>query len=409
MLIQASATSVIRRRTWYRYPVGRGLLRGDALKNCAGLNSGVVMEKSVDLKSKQHGKKLTWQARSVLLFVGVCSSLLALEVVVRVVGVLAGHNGWSDRPYAFFMPSHAHSLQDSDRHPKAPGVFRIAVVGDSFTFGPHLQLVDTFPKKLEQLLNVGASGSGARVEVLNRGHNGASTVVEVELVRRALEESPDLLVLEVTLNDAEPQPLSPQERAAMFRPEWLHWRIFSVWRSLGFVAKRINNTRAVQNYIEYHRKFFEQPETHAQFFAALQKIAAQAQGAKVPLVGVIFPLFDFVINDGYPFKATHTLIERDLAQAGIGVIDLLRAYRNIPPERLQVIPGEDNHPNEIAHRIAAEHLLAALVHDHLVPEAVAPAHLYPFRKHQKEDSIQPGKALARAARRVHPTPAPSGS
>jgi hypothetical protein len=91
------------------------------------------------------------------------------------------------------------------------------------------------------------------------------------------------------------------------------------------------------------------------------------------------------------------------------VIDLLRAYRNIPPERLQVIPGEDNHPNERAHRIAAEHLLAALVHDHLVPEAVAPTHLYPFRKHQKEDSIQPGKVLARAARRVHPTPAPSGS
>jgi hypothetical protein len=367
------------------------------------------MDSTANSKARQHGKKLTWRARAVLLCVGVCSSLLALEVVVRLVGGLAGQAGWNDRPYGFFMPSHAHSLQDSDRHAKSPGVFRIAVVGDSFTFGPHLQLVDTFPNKLEQLLNVGASGSGARVEVLNRGHNGASTVVEVELVRRALEESPDLLVLEITLNDAEPQPISSQERAALYRPEWLHWRIFSVWRSLGFVAQRINNTRSVKKYIEYHRKFFEQPKTHAQFFAALQRIAAQAQGAKVPLVAMIFPFFDFVINDGYPFKETHTLIQRDLAQAGIGVIDLLGAYRNIPPERLQVIPGEDNHPNEIAHRIAAEHLLAALVHDHLVPEALAPTHLYPFRKNQKEPSMQPGKALTRAARRVQPAPDSSDS
>lgn len=338
------------------------------------------------------------KAKLVLLGLGFVVSLAAIEVAVRLAGSLVKPERWSDRPYAFFLPSDSYTLQDSKRHPKQPGDFRIAVVGDSFTFGPHMQLTDTFPKRLEQMLNTNAGVQ--RVEVLNRGHNGASTFVETELVRLALEESPDLLLLEITLNDAEPHPLTPEERAAVYQPKWLTWRIFSWWRSLGMLARRIHNSQTVRNYVDYHQRFFTEPEPHAAFASALKRIAAQAAQAKVPVVAVVFPLFDFPINEQYPFTETHEIIRRDLEAAGIRAIDLTRAYRNVPPERLQVIPGVDNHPNEIAHRIAAERILAALAKEQLVPPATLPTHVYRARTDMKSKSSDPARIWPRASRIV---------
>jgi hypothetical protein len=338
------------------------------------------------------------KSKLVLLGLGLVVSLVAFEVAVRLAGSLVKPERWSDRPYAFFLPSDSYTLQDSKRHPKQPGDFRIAVVGDSFTFGPHMQLTDTFPKKLEQMLNTNVGAP--KVEVLNRGHNGASTFVETELVRLALEESPDLLILEITLNDAEPHPLTPEERAAVYQPKWLTWRIFSWWKSLGMLAKRIHNSQTVQNYVDYHQRFFKEPEPHAAFASALKRIAAQAAEAKVPVVAVVFPLFDFPINEQYPFTETHEIIRRDLEAAGIRSVDLTRAYRSVPPERLQVIPGADNHPNEIAHRIAAERILAALGKEQLVPPATLPTHVYRARTDIKSKPSDPARIWPRASRIV---------
>lgn len=340
----------------------------------------------------------TRAAKLLLLCFGLALSLGAVEVAVRVAGNFSKQARWNDRPYAFFMPSNSHTLQDAKREPKVSGVFRIAVVGDSFTFGPHMQLGDTFPKKLEQMLNTNSEAQ--HVEVLNRGHNGASTLVETELVRLAIQESPDLLILEITLNDAEPHLLSPEERAAVYQPRWLTWRVFSYWKSLGLLAKRIHNSQTATNYIEYHRKFFEEPETHAGFASSLSRIAAQATEAHVPVIAVIFPLFDFPIDQRYPFKETHRIIRNDLKAADIPWIDLTRAYRNIPPERLQVIPGIDNHPNEIAHRIAAERILAALAKEELVPALTLPSRVYRGRKDVRSESSNPAKIWPRASRMV---------
>jgi hypothetical protein len=54
------------------------------------------------------------------------------------------------------------------------------------------------------------------------------------------------------------------------------------------------------------------------------------------------------------------------AEAGARVVDLLPAYRGLRSEVLVVNGPLDEHPNEIAHRIAASVLLRAL-------DEVAPA------------------------------------
>jgi len=343
-------------------------------------------------------KQITLTARLALFGAGIAVSLLTLEGAFRIAAPLLKPQKWSDRSYAYFIPEDAQTLQDVVPHPKAPGTFRIGVVGDSFTFGPNMQLSDTFPKRLQGMLNL--NNGAPRVEVLNRGKTGASTEVEVELVRKALKEDLDLLVLEITLNDAEPHILTRAERDATFNSPWLKWKIFSVWKSLGFVATRFHNTLTVNRYIDYHSKFFKEPVTAQRFEAALMRIKAQAEAAKVPLLAMVFPLFDFPINDRYPFVEAHGIIHSKLEKIGISSIDLTRAYQNIPPARLQVIPGRDNHPNEIAHRIAAERLLAALVDRKLLPEATLPKRVFRTRKEMAGFKANREKVWGKVARGV---------
>jgi len=349
------------------------------------------------MRNSSNALKLGLVARIILAFSGVLISVLCFEILFRLLIPATGPKkiGWTDRPYAYFMPEGATTLQDASPTPKREGVFRIAVVGDSFTFGPNMQLADTFPKKLEWMLNL--NQEAPRVEVLNRGVCGASTFSEVEVVKQVLNEQPDLIVLEITLNDAEHHILSRDEREEIFGAPWLKWKLFSWWRSAGFVASRIHNSRTVSQYIDYHSKFFKDSASFDRFDRSIASIVAQGRAANVPMMAVLFPLFDFPIDDRYPFADVHKIVASSLAKHSLELLDLRSAYVGIPPERLQVIPGDDNHPNEIAHRIAAEHLLATLVDKRLVPESSVPRAVFRVRREIRERGANAGKVFKQAA------------
>jgi hypothetical protein len=82
------------------------------------------------------------------------------------------------------------------------------------------------------------------------------------------------------------------------------------------------------------------------------KVAADAH--HVPFAAVIFPLFDFPIDESYPFKELHQHIADFLVSRGIPTLDMQKVFSGLNVTRLQLIPGRDSHPNERAHRIAAE-------------------------------------------------------
>lgn len=330
----------------------------------------------------------------IIAVIGLSLSLLLVEVAFRFLQPGKKVRKWSDRPVGYFLPSNAQSLQGDAVEPKQKGTFRISVVGDSFTFAPHMQYQDAFPEKLERFLNLNKGATP--VEVLNLGVSGASTVTEVALVHKALESSSDLVVLEITLNDAEPKLLSPAEKAELYDAPYLSARIFKVWRSLGFVASRLHNTTTVSRYIEYHTKYFKDPGTFKRFDESLAEMKRAAQAASIPLVAMVFPLFDFPIGDRYPFRESHEIINKALERNGITALDLRPFYRDIPPERLQVIPVADNHPNEIAHRIAAERLLIFLAANNLIPSNTVPRRVYRARRALRDKSANREKFFGRS-------------
>jgi hypothetical protein len=84
---------------------------------------------------------------------------------------------------------------------KPKDTIRIIAVGDSTTFGEGLNLEDTYVKQLETLLN---NCCHRKVEVLNFGANGASTINELELIqKKSILYNPDILLLQMDPNDSD--------------------------------------------------------------------------------------------------------------------------------------------------------------------------------------------------------------
>lgn len=143
-------------------------------------------------------------------------TFVAAELTLRVLGVsypvfwtvdehvgLAlrpGTTGWFRDEGNAYVSINAHGMHDRPRDPaKPPGVYRIAVLGDSFMEALQVPLEQGFCAQLEARL----AKSGRNVEVLNFGCSGYGTAQELLTLRHRVKAfSPDLVLLAVlTGND----------------------------------------------------------------------------------------------------------------------------------------------------------------------------------------------------------------
>jgi hypothetical protein len=156
-------------------------------------------------------------ASALLLVVSVAVALTLVEVGLRLTA------GWrsSSRSHMIADPIHHHRLRPNwsravlgapfetnslalrDREiavPKPPGVFRILMLGDSFTEGAGFTLETTPPKLLETFLN--ERRCGPRFEVVNAGVASYSPILEYLLLTRVgLGLEPDLILLAFDMTD----------------------------------------------------------------------------------------------------------------------------------------------------------------------------------------------------------------
>ncbi len=307
---------------------------------------------------------------------GTMIALGALEVVVRLATPSKPSQGptWSDRPLFYFRSPGAPSMQGYPYSPtKEAGTFRIAVVGDSFTFAPYMQFTDTFSSKLEQMLKV--SGTQRKVEVINYGVPAYSTSHEVEVVKKAVAEGADLILLQITLNDPEVKHHKPsgitenmQDKFGALKMTGAVGRLAQHWKTLGFVLTRLHNTKTHRAYIEYFNDLFSNPRSWKPFVASMTEIVDTAKAGHVPVISVVFPLFGLPMDERYPFYEIHKKVVDLMSSLNVPILDVSEIYKGIPLEHLQVIPGVDRHPNEIAHRMAAEKIYLWLEQRNLIPK-----------------------------------------
>ncbi len=313
-------------------------------------------------------------------FIALASCLVALglvEVCVRYFFLgRAPAAGWTDRPPYYFRAEASKTLQDYAHETQKPeGVFRIAVIGDSYAFAPYMQFTDAFPKKLEQMLNLNAGVP--KVEVINYGVPAYSTSHEIATTEQAIAEGADLVILQITLNDPELKPYRPTginltltDKFGGIKFEGFMTSLVSYWKTLGFVLERLHNANTHREYGQYFIDLFENPRTWNPFRDSMKKLHEKCKAAGVPSVAVVFPLFGTPLDGSYQFTAIHQKLGGLLQELAVPTLDLFELYKGIPIDRLQVIPGADRHPNEIAHRMAAEKIYGWLEERNLIPDAV---------------------------------------
>lgn len=228
-----------------------------------------------------------------------------------------------------------------------PPPARIAILGDSFTFGFGVAADETYPNVLERRLEA-ELGAGA-VEVLNLGVGGYSTRDEALVLRhRALAWDPGLVVVGYVLNDPEIDPIQPLH--AYFQ-EVAWWQRSNLLR----LAARVRWNRELARFGNDYVRSLHDPAGR-KWRSVVESFASMAEAAgerSVPVLVAIFPMTEAKPWADYPYRDLHAQVAEAARAAGLEALDLLPAFEPVPGEALRVGP-RDRHPNERAHALAAE-------------------------------------------------------
>jgi hypothetical protein len=302
-------------------------------------------------------------AEASLLLLGFIAGLLSLEALVRVASPSPlRRSGYSIvRGGASFRPENSAGYRDFE-HPKKkpPGVHRAVFVGDSFTYGAGVLFEDAFPRRVARGLTTDRNEPWEAVVL---AIPGIDTEREAAIVREeAFAYEPDLLFVAYVLNDAFGREADEQRRAVAWQeeqkgaqgpPRW--WRRSAL---LSLVKDRLDATTQNRARIRNYRALYQDDHPgYRSVLRGMKEIATLAQEHRVPLIVAVFPLFGNPMDRGYPFEAVHQKLASDFRSLPIMYLDLLPFYRGLDWKLLVVEGGADEHPNEIAHRIAAEALL----------------------------------------------------
>ena len=267
-------------------------------------------------------------------------------------------------PWAVESRYNALRFRDAEVTPRAPGRKRVLLFGDSFTEGQGVKEGDTAARVLGRLLE------GRGFEVRNAGRRGLDFPELFEAFESALAYEPDVVVYGLVLNDAvqppafrerqsfvndwildrERLPDAPAEEGRLFRSrlfELLSGRV-EAWR-----VGRATTRWYLDMWGDANRAGRERTEEY------IVEMKRQLEGRGARLLVAPWPLF-VSLDRGYPFAPAHETIRRFCLGAGIAHHDLLPAFQGRPTAELWV-HAVDRHPNEIAHRLAAESLLPAVL------------------------------------------------
>jgi hypothetical protein len=352
--------------------------------------------------------------------VGLGFGLILLEVGVRVFGLyrfpphdfvqphpevgwghIPGKEGfWEVGGQRIPVKINSKGLRDKEySYEKDRGVFRILVLGDSFTEGFQVPLEDTFCKVLERRLNKG----GRHVEVLNAGFAGIGTDYELLFFsREGYKYRPDLVLLAFFGNDISDNFRSKdildgrgihvayEKKGAVVRLKQLLAKNSCAYNYLGLVLparvpvvagwlmklgllssqpldtdKREGRSHTSVFAKEYSGELLRAWELTEMLISQLEKQVRES-GASLLVVNVPFAeqmherqfqsqgAVSGTEGVEWDFEKPDKLLSRFLGDYGIPFLDLLAAFRKQAEKTDLYYTGSDGHWNVAGHRLAGE-------------------------------------------------------
>jgi lysophospholipase L1-like esterase len=278
---------------------------------------------------------------------------------------------------------------------KPAGVKRVAVIGDSITFGNNLPLEQNFSSLLEQRY----SSSDDKVEVLNLGLGGYDTLQEVATLEDlGLPMEPDHVVLAFCINDIgiasgnlnyikrlQKYGNSPLYRSRLAQLVRVQFDRIEAARELeqgnrketfretyeGQIADLAGDQKLLQlmqklkrgiNHEKqnYYLPAYSSPIKVGRLRYAFEQLAQLSKQKQLPVTVVLFP---WLLEDDQTrplYKLVYELVSHEASRQGFNVIDLYPVYRERGFENLVLREGDGIHPNHVGHQLAADAIFQAI-------------------------------------------------
>lgn len=246
---------------------------------------------------------------------------------------------------------------EEDKH---PGVFRVAVLGDSFTYGNGVAEADRFSNR------IGAALGSRGVEVLNFGFPGNNWPEHVKaLERRVLRLRPDYVLLQWGINDVELDrdvALRPAIPALIGDPrlhETLH-RDSALYTLLNAQWVRMQLTRQMgDTYPDYIRRLYGDAASEGARDAErlLRRFVALCRERGIGVGLVMFPDAAVSLGEDYPYRFLHERTQAACTALTVPCLDLWPDFARVPDRMSLWASPLDAHPSALANRIAADRIL----------------------------------------------------
>jgi len=308
------------------------------------------------LASPQYARRLRrrrfgWAAAAAAMLL----AFLTAEVVFRLadIGHPSGRRFGAPAGHPQEPPNPLGLREPWDELPANDPRFRLAFLGDSFTYGLGVASDETFVHRVEELLQPRVPGG---VVTINSGKTGSAPGTQLPLYRSWRDAiQPDAVVQVLYVNDigldtyAFIMKIDRIRDAPLWVGEWSRVlayaerqaRYWIVWnKTLGFY--RGGTTRE------------ERERAWTQLAADLEacRDTIRADGAHYAVV-----LFPWLYRlDDYPLEEFHERMAKLTSELEVAYLDLLPTYRGRDSETLR-ISSEDEHPTPLAYDIAAERIV----------------------------------------------------
>jgi lysophospholipase L1-like esterase len=249
---------------------------------------------------------------------------------------------------------------------KPEGHYRIAFIGDSFTFGQGINEEDRMSNILERLL----SSQRSDVEVLNFGNPGDNTADEVRALKAKVlpKVNPDFVILQWYANDVEYKPPhSPAGENTGQKPDLLNsfkQKMLNVSATYFLLADVFHRVRdgAGMSYAEelFSRVGDENSQEAREAEKAMVEFLRACKDSKVPVGLVLIPHLSPLRGNGYPFSYLHRRVAALCDREQVMCVDLLQTFypylTNGRHESLWV-NRFDPHMSPFANELASRRLL----------------------------------------------------
>jgi lysophospholipase L1-like esterase len=247
---------------------------------------------------------------------------------------------------------------------KPDGVYRIAVVGDSLTYGQGIAEQERFSNLIETKLNEGSGG----YQVLNFGRPGTETVDHLAAINTlVLKSKPDFILLQWYINDFEGEVTTPRPAPHPLIP---HWGIHSLLHSSSALYYLLNQQWSalqthlgfVASYQDYLLHLLGDPSTaeSRQAIKTLDELIDTSLRHDIPIAIVLFPDTGYQEGRPYPYGYLHERVLESCKKKQIPCLDImavlapyydLQEFRKLRASRL------DGHPSAMVNQLAADRIL----------------------------------------------------